>query len=112
MKFTIVSYASLALLASSVSALQPGDIPSNIAVRSSGDGEIHHYYEKDAIEYFKKRSEAAEAELAKRDSEIIELRKRQDAESDLYPVSSSGGTSGLSTFAGAGDAGGASQNAQ
>ncbi|WVQ77383.1 hypothetical protein IAR50_007068 [Cryptococcus sp. DSM 104548] len=110
MKFTIASFVSLIFIASSASALQPGDIPANVAVRSSGDGEIHHYYEKDAIEYFKKRSEAAEAELAKRDSKLNDLKKRQDMLSDAFPVSSDG-TSGLSAFVGAGDANGASQNA-
>nr|XP_019049005.1 hypothetical protein I302_02785 [Kwoniella bestiolae CBS 10118]OCF27935.1 hypothetical protein I302_02785 [Kwoniella bestiolae CBS 10118] len=87
---------------SSVTALQPGDVPVNVAVRMEKlttfwlecSGELKHFYEKDAIDYYKKRAEVAEAEL--------ELAKRQDIESDSYPVSNDG--SGLKAFKGAGTA--------
>ncbi|WVQ78907.1 hypothetical protein IAT38_000998 [Cryptococcus sp. DSM 104549] len=102
MRFSLASFVlSLAVVVPAVSALQPGDVPINVAVRSEG-GEIHHFYEKDAVEYFKKRAEVAEAEIAKRDLEAGELAKRQDVESDLYPVSSEGGK--VTAFKGEGSA--------
>ncbi|OCF44122.1 hypothetical protein I317_02076 [Kwoniella heveanensis CBS 569] len=68
MRFCFTSLlVSLAILSSSVVALQPGDVPLNVAVRS-----------------VKKRAEL----------------KRQDPESDSYPVSNDG--SGLKAFEGAG----------
>ncbi|WVF66033.1 hypothetical protein IAT40_000771 [Kwoniella sp. CBS 6097] len=81
---------SFALLAGSAVALQPGDVPLNVAVRSV-NGEIKHFYEKDEIEYYKqKRAEVG----------IEYLKKRQDPESDTYPVSNDG--SGVKAFKGAG----------
>ncbi|WVW82075.1 hypothetical protein I302_104080 [Kwoniella bestiolae CBS 10118] len=94
MRFSITSLIfTLTLIMSSVTALQPGDVPVNVAVRME-NGELKHFYEKDAIDYYKKRAEVAEAEL--------ELAKRQDIESDSYPVSNDG--SGLKAFKGAGTA--------
>ncbi|OCF36271.1 hypothetical protein I316_02145 [Kwoniella heveanensis BCC8398] len=85
MRFCFTSLlVSLAILSSSVVALQPGDVPLNVAVRSV-NGEIKHFYEKDEIEYYNQKR----AEL-----------KRQDPESDSYPVSNDG--SGLKAFEGAG----------
>ncbi|WWC58341.1 uncharacterized protein I303_100881 [Kwoniella dejecticola CBS 10117] len=91
MRFSITTFVlSLALMVTSITALEPGEVPVNVAVRSV-NGKLEHFYEKDAIEYYRKRAEVAEAELA----------KRQDPESDLYSVSNDG--SGLKAFSGAGN---------
>ncbi|WWC66601.1 uncharacterized protein I206_100504 [Kwoniella pini CBS 10737] len=90
MRFSISTIIlSLALMVSSSTALEPGEVPINVAVRSV-NGRIEHFYERDAVEYYKKRAELDERELA----------KRQDVESDLYPVSNDG--SGVKAFSGAG----------
>ncbi|OCF73593.1 hypothetical protein I204_05436 [Kwoniella mangroviensis CBS 8886] len=92
MKFFITSLIfTLSLLVPSITALEPGDVPVNVAVRMV-NGELRHFYEKDEIEYYRKRDEVADAELA----------KRQDPESDLYPVSNDG--SGVKAFSAAGAA--------
>ncbi|WVQ93665.1 hypothetical protein IAU59_000741 [Kwoniella sp. CBS 9459] len=91
MKLSITaSVLSVALLAKSAVALQPGDVPLNVAVRSV-NGEIKHFYEKDEIEYYnRKRAEVGP-------DAVIE---RQDPQSDLYPVSNDG--SGVKAFQGGG----------
>ncbi|KAK1927847.1 hypothetical protein DB88DRAFT_537757 [Papiliotrema laurentii] len=73
MRWTIL-LPTLALLLPSL-AYNHGEIPINVAVRSDGNGEIHHFYEKDRIEHERRR--AAEQQL-------------DDPELDRYPVKSDG----------------------
>jgi hypothetical protein len=100
MRFTLI-LASLASLASAM-ALQPGDVPVEIAVRSDAyvspsstksskvtgsNGNIQHFYKRDAEDYIRKRNiEARQAKDLSNDPQSDTYAVQADAGGNLAPL--------------------------
>ncbi|ORY29794.1 hypothetical protein BCR39DRAFT_531057 [Naematelia encephala] len=99
MKLGYLTLAFSATTAATVLAFQPGEIPLNVAVRSTGGpcsgGDLKFFHKKDEIQHLKKKGIIPPIEIAE---------KRQSADDpllkDYEPVAMSGGE--LKAFTGAG----------
>ena len=100
MRFTLVVATFVSLIGTK--ALQPGDVPVEIAVRSNAyvwslislaprltgrNGDIQHFYKRDAEDYIRKRNiEARQAKDLSKDPQSDAYAVQADASGNLAPL--------------------------